>query len=1006
MLASPTCLPFRQLPCQLLGRWSVLALSILSVQCGGGDGGGPGPGGPTPIPTSIAILGGNNQTGVVGEALPTSPSVVVSDAGGNGLAGVTVTFSIPFGGGSLTGATPRTGADGIAVLGEWVLGTGVGSKALRAEVTGVNPVQFSASAVAGAADSLVGDSPLSQVTPAGSMVPVPPRVIVVDRYGNPVGGVQVNFAVTEGGGSIPVEADTTSVLGQASLASWRVGIPLGTNTVVGPPASVVKVSGDNQTAPAGTVLPENPTIQVRDAVGHPVPGAYVQLGAYSGTVNTSQFTADTNGMVEVIWRFRGQGQNFLEIGSECCKVTFTGTSVAGPPAVLMPFGTGQSGVVGTPLQNPIGFRVEDLGGNALPGIPVTFAPVPGSGSVTGAKDTTDSQGNAFVGSWRLGTTYALDSLRGSTPSGIFAYVEAQTIPGPAASLIHQAGNNQVVGAGLSVPVIPVVKAVDQYGNDAWYVRVLFQIQSGNGSVLNSAVTTDVDGIATSGGWTLGLIPGPNTLRASVQGTSVAAVFTAQALPRPAQIVKHAGDLQTGLVGTSLPIDLTVRILDTQGAPLAGVPVDFSVASGGGSVAVVSDTSDVTGLASSGSWFLGTTSGTQTVAVSVAGINSAIFSASAAAGPPAAMSVAAGALQTQVVNLPVRTKPAVILRDQYNNPTPGVSVTFAVTAGGGQVVGPSAMTDETGFARVVDWILGPQAGGNELTATAPGGVSGSPVTFTATGLVSQYSIDIRPLSSLTPNQQIAFNNVRVRIERMIVGDVPNISLNMPAGFCAPSQPAFFNEPIDDVIIFAEVLAIDGPGGILGQAGPCAFRTPSYLPAVGIMRFDVADLNSLEGSGLLEAVILHEMQHVLGFGTNWSQLNKIFGAGSSDPYFIGSNARNAFNQVGGSGYAGNRVPLENTGGPGTRDGHWRESVFHSELMTGFVSQGVNPLSIVTVNAFLDVGYAVNEGAADDHIIGPFPSRGRIPAVRFVLQGDIWRGPQYMIEADGTLTRIGSP
>ena len=60
----------------------------------------------------------------------------------------------------------------------------------------------------------------------------------------------------------------------------------------------------------------------------------------------------------------------------------------------------------------------------------------------------------------------------------------------------------------------------------------------------------------------------------------------------------------------------------------------------------------------------------------------------------------------------------------------------------------------------------------------------------------------------------------------------------------------------------------------------------------------------------------------------------------------------------------VPVENTGGAGTVDSHWRESVFTTEIMTGFVSPvgTPNPLSRITLASLADMGYDVNYGAAD--------------------------------------------
>ena len=52
----------------------------------------------------------------------------------------------------------------------------------------------------------------------------------------------------------------------------------------------------------------------------------------------------------------------------------------------------------------------------------------------------------------------------------------------------------------------------------------------------------------------------------------------------------------------------------------------------------------------------------------------------------------------------------------------------------------------------------------------------------------------------------------------------------------------------------------------------------------------------------------------------------------------------------------------GGPGTRDGHWREEIFANELMTGFLDTGANPLSRVTIGAFEDLGYGVDYERAD--------------------------------------------
>lgn len=212
-------------------------------------------------------------------------------------------------------------------------------------------------------------------------------------------------------------------------------------------------------------------------------------------------------------------------------------------------------------------------------------------------------------------------------------------------------------------------------------------------------------------------------------------------------------------------------------------------------------------------------------------------------------------------------------------------------------------------------------------------------------VSLYDINVVFGGGLTPSQQAIFALAAQKWESIIVGDVPDIN------------------GIDDVQISATGQAIDGSGGILGAAGPTALRPGSFLPYLGEMVFDTADLADLEASGQLDEVILHEMAHVIGFGTIWTDLNLLTGAGTNDPQFTGTNAVREYNDR--FNQNGTGVPVENTGGQGTADAHWRESVFNNELMTGFLNSGVpNPISRVTVGQWQDLGYQVNYNNAEPY------------------------------------------
>jgi len=208
--------------------------------------------------------------------------------------------------------------------------------------------------------------------------------------------------------------------------------------------------------------------------------------------------------------------------------------------------------------------------------------------------------------------------------------------------------------------------------------------------------------------------------------------------------------------------------------------------------------------------------------------------------------------------------------------------------------------------------------------------------------------VRFLGGLTATQQAAFHTATARWGQILTADVPAVVID--------------GETIDDVRIDADGVRIDGPGAILGQAGPVDLRPGSFIPATGVMSFDSADLEQMEEDGSLVTVIVHEMGHVLGFGTIFDRLGLIMGAGGPDPEFTGENATREYGDLLGESTRPRSVPLANVGGPGTRDGHWREEVFAHELMTGFLDTGANPISRLTIGAFEDLGYSVDYARAD--------------------------------------------
>jgi len=409
--------------------------------------------------------------------------------------------------------------------------------------------------------------------------------------------------------------------------------------------------------------------------------------------------------------------------------------------------------------------------------------------------------------------------------------------------------------------------------------------------------------------------------------------------------------------SSVPVGQTAQaqasVLDASGHAITGRTVTWATTSA--AVATVSPSGLVTGVGAGTVTLTATcdgVSGSSSVRIFVQGTVPAHLTATSAldqSGPPA----------TAVVQ-----PPAALVTDASGNPVNGVIVDFTVTAGGGAVVGGAATTDALGVARATSWTFG--GVGAQTVHASVRSLPSAAVDFTglARAAGDRFDITLQFISAMSDSQARAFVHAKNRIEQLIVGDIPSQPLNLTAGELSSCGGFAVSGTIDDVLILAEAVPIDGVNGILGQAGPCLLRSSGFpYPVLGHMMFDTADLDALEASGQLETVILHEMLHVVGFGTIWPTLNLLTGAGGADPYFTGTNARaNLANLNGGSFYAGTPVPVENSGGPGTRDSHWLETVFKHELMTGYINSGVNPLSATTIGSLQDLGYVVDVTAAD--------------------------------------------
>jgi len=311
---------------------------------------------------------------------------------------------------------------------------------------------------------------------------------------------------------------------------------------------------------------------------------------------------------------------------------------------------------------------------------------------------------------------------------------------------------------------------------------------------------------------------------------------------------------------------------------------------------------------------------------------------------------------------------------------------------------------------------------EVRAFDPGGFVA--VLDLAVTVRGAFDMEIVYIGDISDEHKEIFEDAAKRWESIFVEGLADIDFSEnpfdTSQRCRVEGGPTIADLVSDVRIFATVRAIDGEGSILARAGPCALRrggTDNFLPVLGIMEFDEADIPFLASQPAgLSGTILHEMAHVLGLGTIWGEeetnllRNPSVGATDAvDTHFVGELAIAAFDAAGGVAYTdGAKVPVDNTGIPGSADGHWRESILVTELMTPRYDPGNNPLSAITIQSMADLGYEVNVSEADDYGL---PSAGgraladrRCVAGRCIdLSADIRRGPIVLVGSDGRITDV---
>lgn len=539
-------------------------------------------------------------------------------------------------------------------------------------------------------------------------------------------------------------------------------------------------------------------------------------------------------------------------------------------------------------------------------------------------------------------------------------------------------------AGLSLMTSPAFVVKDQDGKPMSGVSVTIVVTAGGGTIANAPTKTATPSTSV-GTWTLGSSVGVNTLTITV-GSLSPVVLTVTSTPgAPAKLVAVGSTTLTGMVGQPVSSPISAVLKDAFDNGIAGAIVSVTVA-GGGSAQDASVTTGTGGAVTllPSEWTLGTVKGNQTLTLT-AGAATVTFTVAAAAGPIQSLSIISGNNQSGLAGTPLQQAVLLAGVDQYNNTIDNQPANFSVLSGGGKLTAFIATAAADGTITMPAFTLGKSA----LPQTVLASAGSKSVTVSAT-VFSRYVIDVRFWgSAMTAQQQALFTNAAARIRGVVSGAIPPADATGadPADCGVTGQPVLA-ETVPGVIIYASVQVIDGPGKVLAQSGPCFVRDSSDLrTVVGIMEFDVDDLPSLGTGSVLQDIITHEMLHVVGIGSFWNDEGLLTGFNTPDVAYIGAGGVAGCRATGGTTTCATSVPVENSGGAGTANGHWRESTFGAELMTGFASNGAMPFSIMTVRALEDLGYTINTSAADDYTIFAGSIRASPSVSPLTPLGSVW-------------------
>lgn len=634
----------------------------------------------------------------------------------------------------------------------------------------------------------------------GEPLAQPVVVLVADSRGRPVTNVVVSLAVDGGydvqvapenaatdtagvaGFQVVLGPQTGAIEGEARLENGGTGptltAPVRFTAVAADAAGMTLLSGDGQSAPVGSSLPDPLVVQVADVFGNPIPGVAISWAVDGGgAVSETVGETDAEGRSSVsrtLGSVAGTERTTASAdGVAGSPVTFVHTVTAGAAAQLtLVSGDGQEAVVGTPVAEELVVRLLDGGQNPVSGVPVAW--VVGQGGGIAAPGTTPTGPDGLAATrWTLGTTPGIHTLT-AVVSGIgIVRFQATAVAGapPGMRLVTQPSGSARHGALLNRQ--PVIQLIDPSGAALSQagVDVTVGAASGGGQVRGTLPrTTDGNGRATFTDLSLVGPAGEHTLAFSANGFT-GAISNPVTLGRAATVTTIESDTPD-----PSPPGASVRVAFSVRSDAGPIPGSVAVRAEEGATCEAPVATGACSLALS-------RPGRQELVASYAGNEQFEPSSdseqhSVEPPDPSVLVLLTAPPGSAVAGVPLDPQPVIQLRDAAGADllTAGVPVTVGLASGGGTLTGvTSRVTDAAGRAAFEGLAIAGGTGARSLRFTAPG--------FTG---VTSGAIDVGAISTVTailsdsPDPSLPGQAVEVRYGVTASTGTPSGDVTVSAG----------------------------------------------------------------------------------------------------------------------------------------------------------------------------------------------------------------------------------